>query len=52
MDLLWLDVKRHYDNVMKPSDIYYRREKKNINDPGSQDKKQIIQDTINGLGGE
>ena len=48
MDLLWLDVKRHYDNVMKPSDIYYRREKKK----DTRSAKQIIQDTINGLGGE
>lgn len=47
MDLLWLDVKRHYDKLRQPSDVYFNRNKKD-----ERNSKQIIEDTLKGLGGE
>lgn len=47
MDLLWLIAKRYYDNLPMPSEFYDKKNKKD-----TRSAKQIIDDTINGLGGE
>ena len=48
MDMLYLLTKRYYDGLKIPSDIYYQREKK----ADKRSAKQIIEDTLKGLGGE
>lgn len=45
MDLLWLDVKRHYENLPKPSDVANERILKD-----TRSGKQIIKDTLKKLG--
>lgn len=47
MDLLWLLVKRHYDNLPKPSDIEYESVVRDM-----RTAKQIQEDIIKKLGGE
>lgn len=45
MDLLWLDVKRHYANLPQPSDVANERRVKD-----TRTGKQIVEDTLKKLG--
>ena len=45
MDLLWLDVKRHYEKLPQPSDVYTRK-----HTVDNRTAEEIIDDTINGIG--
>ena len=44
-DLLWLDVKRHYDHLPRPSEAYSKRQTRD-----TRTAEEIIDDTINGIG--
>ena len=45
MDLLWLDAKRHYDGLPKPSEIGNKQYTKD-----TRTAEEIIDETINGIG--
>lgn len=45
MDLLWLEVKRHYNNLTQPSDVYTKKTVKDY-----RTAEEIVDDTINGIG--
>ena len=45
MDLLWLEAKRHYENLPQPSDVYTKK-----HTVDNRSAEEIIDDTINGIG--
>ena len=47
MDLVWLIAKHYYDGLEQPSEIYFKRKKKD-----RRSGKQIINDLMKKLGGE
>lgn len=46
MDLLWLLAKRYYDNLPMPSEVKSKKHKVD-----NRSAKQIIEDTLKGIGG-